>query len=62
MYFDVGIYFVVIGSLLFILTSVADDKTKEPKIVDVEERLEIQGEEEVTLKPKAPAEQEEKHD
>jgi len=62
MYFDVGIYFVVIGSLLFILTSIADDKVKETKIIDVEERLEILGEGEMTLKPKAPAKQEEKHD
>jgi len=62
MYFDVGIYFVVIGSLLFILTSIADDKVKEPRVVDVEERLETLGEGEMTLKPKAPAKPEEKHD
>jgi multicomponent Na+:H+ antiporter subunit B len=57
MYFDVGIYFVVIGSLLFILTSIADDKVKEPKSVDIEQWEETEGE--MTLKPKEPLAREE---
>jgi len=57
MMFDIGVYFAVIGALLFIITSIASDKVKEPapvsvKVSDQAGSLET---EETDLKPKTPA-------
>jgi len=50
MFFDIGVYFTVIGVLLFIITSIASDKTAEP---EEKERCEID-KINYTLKPKLP--------
>ena len=54
MMFDIGVYFTVIGSLLFITTSIASDKVKEPD--EMPDRADSLGEpEEIDLRPKTPA-------
>ena len=55
MFFDIGVYFTVIGVLLFIITSIASDKTAEPE--EEKERCEIE-KPNYTLKPKLPAKSE----
>jgi Multisubunit Na+/H+ antiporter, MnhB subunit len=50
-FFDIGVYFTVIGVLLFILTNIASDKVKESENFETEQ----DGEEEYTLKPKTPS-------
>ncbi|MDL2260783.1 hypothetical protein LJC08_00850 [Methanimicrococcus sp. OttesenSCG-928-J09] len=55
MFFDVGVYFTVIGALLFILTSIASDRVREPD-EPTADRADLLGEaEEFSLKPKAPS-------
>ena len=49
MFFDIGVYFTVIGVLLFIITSIASDKTAESETVN--SGIELP---EYTLKPKMP--------
>jgi Multisubunit Na+/H+ antiporter, MnhB subunit len=53
MYFDIGVYFTVIGALLFILTSIESDKVKESETFESDHAGKL-GEEEYTIKPKAP--------
>lgn len=54
MFFDIGVYFTVIGALLFILTNIASDRVKEPD-EPAADRADLLGEaEEFSLKPKAP--------
>lgn len=54
MFFDIGVYFTVIGALLFILTSIASDRVREPD-EPVNDRADLIGEaEEFSLKPKVP--------
>jgi len=58
MMFDIGVYFTVIGALLFIITSIASDKVKEPKsvIIKMSENVDSRDEtEDVDLRPKTPA-------
>ncbi|MCL2549407.1 MAG: cation:proton antiporter [Methanimicrococcus sp.] len=61
MMFDIGVYFTVIGSLLFILTTIALDKVKEPTsfFVKISDHSDPAGNPdetgEVDLKPKNPA-------
>lgn len=55
MFFDIGVYFTVIGALLFILTNIASDRVKEPE-EPVPDKADLLGEgDEYSLKPKAPA-------
>ena len=53
MYFDIGVYFTVIGALLFILTNIASDKVKESETFE-SDHADTLGEEEYSIKPKAP--------
>ncbi|MBZ3936132.1 MnhB domain-containing protein [Methanimicrococcus blatticola] len=54
MFFDIGVYFTVIGALLFILTNIASDKIKETDESE-SDRADLLGEsEDFSLKPKAP--------
>jgi len=57
MMFDIGVYFAVIGSLLFILTSIASDKVNVPASVSVQIDPAGHPDEtgEMDLKPKTPA-------
>jgi len=58
MMFDIGVYFTVIGSLLFILSSISSDKVKVPDsvFVQISDQSGAADEtEEMDLKPKNPA-------
>ncbi|WNY23858.1 hypothetical protein MmiHf6_11810 [Methanimicrococcus hongohii] len=55
MFFDFGVYFAVIGSLLFILTRISSDEVAEHDEDYPPDRADMLGEgEEFSLKPKAP--------
>lgn len=54
MFFDIGVYFTVIGALLFILTLIAADRIKEPEEPGPDHADMLGEGEEYSLKPKAP--------
>ncbi|WNY29267.1 hypothetical protein MmiEs2_14920 [Methanimicrococcus stummii] len=58
MFFDIGVYFTVIGALLFILTNIASDKTQETEETGPDHADMLGEGEEYSLKPKAPAQTE----
>lgn len=54
MFFDIGVYFTVIGALLFILTSIASDRVQVPEEPAVDHPAVLGEADEFRLRPKPP--------